>query len=151
MVTLSVRRSPADASVMPLSPGMPVYESSRWSIELAPGWRATEDAECVTFCREDGVGALQISAYRHDSGKVPVDDLRDFTKDEYPEGVTLQPASCGTFIGSGIEYVADCKFWLKRWLHSGPLLLYVSYNSNVQHRAVEMDEVNQMIATLRIL
>jgi len=123
------------------------YESSWWYIEVASGWLVEEKPECVTFCREDGVGALQISAYKHEAG----DELREFTKDEFPEELTLQPVSCGKFIGQGVEYIADGNVWLKRWLHSGPLLLYVTYNSNAQHRALEMDDVNQMVATLKPL
>ena len=43
----------------------------------------------------------------------------------------------------------DGNFWLKRWLHSGPLLLYVTYNSNAEDCLLEMDEVNRMITTLK--
>jgi len=78
------------------------YESSWWYIEVASGWLVEEKPECVTFCREDGVGALQISAYKHEAG----DELREFTKDEFPEELTLQPVSCGKFIGQGVEYIA---------------------------------------------
>ena len=95
-------------------------------MEVPSGWLADENAECITFSREDGVGALQISAYKHESGIVRMHDVRDFIRDELPDEATLQRLSCGEFIGLGIDYVEDGKFWLKRWLHRGPLLLYVT-------------------------
>ena len=118
-------------------------------MEVASGWLAGESPECITFCREDGMGALQISAYKHESGIVPVDDVCDFIRDELPDEVIFQQMSCGEFIGSGLEYVDDGKFWLKRWLRSGPVLLYVTYNSSAEDCSLEMDDVNRMITTLK--
>ena len=143
-----INARPGDADVMQLSEKMHLYESIWWSMEVAPGWLA-KDTQCITFCRADGVGALQISAYKHDSGVVPEDDLRDFIKDGVLDEGTLQHVRCGDFTGSGVEYVLDGDFWLKRWLHNGPLLLYVTYNSNAKDRALEIDDVSQMINTLK--
>ena len=80
---------------MPLSQDMHEYESIWWSMEVALGWLADENPESTTFCREDGVGALQISAYKHESGIVPADDVRDFITDELPDEAKLQRVSCG--------------------------------------------------------
>jgi hypothetical protein len=125
------------------------YESIWWSIEVASGWLVDENPECITFRRKDGVGALQISAYKHESGIVPVDDVRDLIRDELPDEAILQQVICGEFIGSGLEYVEEGKFRLKRWLRSGPVLLYVTYNSNAEDCSLEMDDVNRVITTLK--
>ena len=103
---------------------MSEYRSSRWSIDLLPGWSAEEQPECVAFFRDDGVGALQISAYQHDSGTIPADDLDDFKAGEFPDDARLEPVTCGSLSGVGVDYVADGNFWLKRWLDNGPLLLF---------------------------
>ena len=118
-------------------------------MEVASGWLADESPECITFCREEGRGALQISAYKHESGIVPEDDVSDFTRNELPDEAILQQVSCGEFIGSGLEYADDGKFWLKRLLRRGPVLLYVSYNSSAEDWPLEMDDVNRMITTLK--
>ena len=125
------------------------FKSTWWSIELSPGWTAEQEEKCASFWRDDGVGALQISAYRHDSGIVPKDDVDDFTKGEFPEETALQTVSCGAFAGVGVSYVVDGQFWLKRWVHQGPLLLYVTYNSDAGDQEAEMQAVNQMLATLK--
>lgn len=125
------------------------FRAPWWSILLASDWLSEQEDGCASFWREDGVGALQISAHSHDSGSVPADDLKDFTKGEFPDDATLKTIRCGQFVGVGIDYVADGKFWRKRWVHQGPLLLFVTYNSDVDDRAVELEAVNEMLATLK--
>lgn len=103
----------------------------------------------ASFWRDDGVGALQISALRHDSRIVPKDDLSDFMKGEWPDETTPRAVICGAFSGVGVDYVADGKFWLKRWVHQGPVLHYATYNSDAEDPAAEILAVNQMLATLK--
>src|SRR6476469_2625508 len=107
---------------------MSEYRSSWWSIDLLPGWFADAQTECVAFVREDGIGALQISAYQNDGGTIHARDLDDFTKGEFPGNVTLEAVTCGALSVVGVDYLADGNFWLKRWLHKGPLLVYATYN-----------------------
>ena len=125
------------------------YVSSWWSIGLLPGWTADEQPDCVAFVRDDGVGALQISAYKHDSGTIPAGDLDDFTKGEFPDNVKPEAVTCGALSGVGVDYLANGTFWLKRWLHNGPILVYATYNCDAVDRAVELSDVNRMLATLK--
>ena len=128
---------------------MSEYRSSWWSIDLLPGWLADAQTECVAFVREDGIGALQISAYQNDSSTIPALDLDDFTKGEFPNNVTLEAVTCGALSGVGVDYLADGNFWLKRWLHKGPLLVYATYNCDAAQRALELPDINRMLATLK--
>src|SRR5262245_9279247 len=81
------------------------YRSVWWSIIAAPNWSVDRDEHCVSFTKPDGVGALQISAYKHDSGEVP-DNLSELLAGHFPEGLTLEPVTCGGFSGIGVDYVA---------------------------------------------
>lgn len=116
---------------------------------MLPSWSADKEPECVAFVRDGGVGALQISAYKHDNGTIPIGDLDDFTDGEVPEDATLERLTCGAMSGVGVDYLADGKFWLKRWLHNGPLLIYATYHCDSKDRAVELSDVNTMLATLK--
>jgi hypothetical protein len=118
-------------------------------MRLAPNWIVHEDEACVSFTKDDGVGALQISPFQHDSGVVPLDDLRGFIAGEIPEDVTAQPVACGAFSGLGVDYLADGRFWLKRWVHDQGLLLVVTYNCNAAKRSLEAEEVAQMLDSLQ--
>ena len=127
---------------------MSIYRSTWWSIKVSPTWCAQTDPECTSFYRHDGVGALQISAYKNDHRAVIDDDLLEFSAGEFPEGKSTQYVRCGKFTGLGIEYVTGNSFWLKRWLRNGSLLLFVTYNSDSKDYALEMHDVNQMLNTL---
>lgn len=80
------------------------YTSSWWSIELLSGWNAEEEKSYVSFSAEHGVGALQISAYRHDGETVTDEDLNDFAEDELVYGVIPEDVSCGDF-GSVLSWI----------------------------------------------
>src|SRR5688500_3045312 len=143
-------RRPVNSDVMPLDVEMwNKFKSTWWSIELAPDWVAEKEADCTSIWREDGVGALQISAYKYESGLKPEDDLNDFMSGEVPDDAILKSIRCGQFVGVGVDYVADGKFWRKRWVHEGPLLIFVTYNSDADDRAVELEAVKEMLATLK--
>ena len=125
------------------------FRTSWWAIDLAPNWFAEQEDYCTSVTKQDGVGALQISAYKHDSGIVPEDDFRDFLAGEFPEHLTPQPVTCGAFSGVGVDYVANGKFWLKRWVHERGLLLYITYNCAAAERALESAETAQMLSSLQ--
>jgi len=116
---------------------------------LLPGWSAEESPECVSFFRDDGVGALQISAYSYDGGTIPNEDLDDFTANEFPDDAKLESATCGALSGLGVDYITNDSFWSKRWLHNGPLLVYVTYTCDAADRAREISDVHAMLATLK--
>jgi hypothetical protein len=130
---------------------MSEYRSSWWSIDLLPGWSADAQTECVAFVRDNGVGALQLSAYKNNSGDLPANDLDDFPTGEFPDDARLEPVTCGALSGVGVDYVAEGNFWLKRWLHNGPLLVFATYNCDAADRALELPDVNRMLATLKSL
>ena len=125
------------------------YKSTWWSIELCSDWFAEREEDCTSIWREDGVGALQISAYKYDPGLTPEDDFNDFMRGEFPADTPIKSVTCGQFSGVGVEFEIDEKFWQKRWLTSGPLLVFVTYNSDAKDRAVEVEAINEMLATLK--
>ena len=77
------------------------------------------------------------------------EDLSDYVKDQFPEGIEVEPVSCGEFTGVGVDYVVDENFWRKQLVWKGGLLLFVTYNSDSQEQTVERAEINQMLATLK--
>ena len=94
------------------------------------------------------MGALQISAYKHESGEVP-DDLSELLAGHFPEGLTLEPVTCGGFSGIGVDYVTEGRYWMKRWVHKKGLLIYVTYNCNAAERELELEETAQMLDSLQ--
>lgn len=127
------------------------FKATWWSIKVAPNWRAESEAECTTLWQEEGVGALQISAYKYVSSPVPANDLSDFMDGEFPDDTLIESVTQGQFAGVGVEYVLEEKFWRKRWLTNGQLLVYVTYNCDLANRSIETSTVDQMLETLKPL
>ena len=125
------------------------YKSSWWAVELPPGWSVEEEKDCVSLSAEQGVGALQISAYRRDGEPVTDEDLCEFAEDELSDGVIPQAVAFGDFRGVATSKVEGKNFWRKLWLRSGALLLYVTYNCAAEDRAVEVEAVNRMLSSLK--
>ena len=118
-------------------------------MEVESGWAAECDADCVSFWRENGVGALQISAYKHSSGTISDGELRNLLKDEIPESAVPQCITCGEFVGVEIDYVTEGIFWRKLWLTHGPLLVFITYNSDGEDNNVERQAVDEMLSSLK--
>lgn len=124
------------------------YERAWWSVELPSGWSAEEEEDCVTFSAKRGVGALQISAFRHNDKDVTDEDLREFAEDELVGGAKPTQVICGAFLGIEVSYTADKEFWRKLWLREGSVLLYATYNCRAEDRVAEIEAINRMLNSL---
>ena len=76
--------------------------------------------------------------------------MLEFAEDDLVEGVTPQNVSCGEFVGFEASYFADENFWRKLWLRSGSLLLFVTYTCAAEERAIETEDVNQILESLSV-
>ena len=128
---------------------MKEFESSWWSIELFPGWRAQQDDACTTISSETGVGALQISAYEHEGQPVTAQDLYELSEGQYPADAKANEGIFGQFKGLCVSFSANENYWRKWWLANHSLLLFVTYNCDVADRTREIESIEQMIATLK--
>jgi hypothetical protein len=125
------------------------FTSDWWSIELEPGWFAHPEAECISFRSEGGVGAFQISSYRHEAETVPMTDLNAFMENEIPADVLPQKTKSGEFSGFGVDYIDEGKFWRKQWVTKGSVLVFVMYNCDAEDQTVEKTSVSKMLTSLK--
>lgn len=119
-----------------------------WNLALASSWQASDDRDCVTIARPDGLGALQISAARKHTA-VTDDDLADFAADHLDAGAIARQVSLGDFSGIAIRYRADGVHRRQWCLPRGPLALFVTYNCAEVDRGIEHAEVDRMLGSLR--
>ena len=123
-----------------------------WSLSLATGWEAEVDEYCVTIAQPDGVGALQVSAYKKRDGSIASrDDLLEATELEPHQFQHLGELSCGDFHGFQLVYAQGDVFWRRFWLANGEVMVFVTYNCEKQHQDQELAPVNEMLASLRSL
>lgn len=125
------------------------FISDWWTIELEGGWFAEREGECTNIWREDGVGALQISAYRHETEPVPETDLAEFIGNEIPTNIAQQKTKAGEFSGLRVDYIEEGKFWRKLWVTKGSLLVFVTYNCGAEDQTIERTSVEKMLRSLK--
>ena len=125
------------------------FISNWWSIELEPGWLSEAENECWSFWLEDGMGALQISAYKYDTEPIPATDLTELMENQIPEGIAHEKTQAGEFSGVEVNYVEQGNFWYKLWVTKGSLLLFITYNCDAKDKTIERDAVEKMLAGLK--
>jgi hypothetical protein len=121
------------------------YESEWWSAELPEGWIVEEDLVSTSFYQPAGVGALQVSVVRKDSGDVTESDLQAFLAEQYADGEASEAVTIGALEGVQRSWVEDDTAWHTWYLHSGPFLFCVTYNCGLE------DVESESEATLAIL
>ncbi|HEX8833033.1 MAG TPA: hypothetical protein VF719_02470, partial [Abditibacteriaceae bacterium] len=100
------------------------FQSAWWEIDLPTDWLEEQDESCSTFFAEDGVGALQVSAYRKDEDVTDL-DLEEFAEEHIPAAANkLLPVHIGSL--TGFYFQADTKdeYCLREWwLRSGETMI----------------------------
>ena len=127
---------------------MQEFESTWWSINLLPDWHAEQGVSCTTLWSDDGVGALQVSAYKKTDESVSEKDISELSEGGYPYGAEVKSDRSGVFKGIQASFSENGKYWRKWWLCSDSLMLFITYNCDVEDQRIEVEKVEQMISTL---
>jgi hypothetical protein len=127
---------------------MPDFASAYWKVSLPQEWSGRNDAECATFVRPGGPGALQISAARKDS-EVTDDDLRDFAREHLENGAKTKAVTTGDFCGFTFQYRDDENYWRQWFVRHGPFAVFVTYNCPVAAYGEESATVESIVTSLR--
>jgi hypothetical protein len=130
---------------------MRVYQGETWGIETA-GWSISQDGSCITLCPADVDAALQFSAYRKRAGPITQDELLAELRERVPEGISIDPATCGAFRGWSCDYIDEenGNFWRLWNLCNGETNLFVTYNCGGGHRGDHWEVVDWMLSTLEV-
>ncbi len=125
------------------------FQRPWWELELPPSWSAEDNEDCSSFYNEDGVGALQCSAYQKDED-ITDSDLKEFAAEEIPPGAKLSAVQCGSFTGFYTHFDREDTYWRKWWLRSGQTMVYATYNCALSDRSIEDEQVGQILNSLRV-
>ena len=120
----------------------------RFTLQLAPGWQAEFEEDCVCLTRPDGYGILFISYADKANAPVAREDLQQLADAELPGSAELGPTKMGNLLGLHATYVEDDSRWHRFYLGYGTLLLLISYNVALAYDGTEDDEVLRMLRTL---
>ena len=128
---------------------MQEFESIWWSINLLPDWCAEQENSCTSLWSYEGVGALQVSAYKKTDEVVSEKDISELSEGGYPEGAEVNDDLSGAFKGIRVSFSENGKYWRKWWLCNDSLMLFITYNCDVEDQRIEIEKVEKMISTLK--
>jgi len=127
------------------------FGSGRWSVVLEDGWRGEVDEGTACIARDDGAGALLITAVDKSGGLVSQDELAALARSECPADASLGDCELGDFRGVHAMYAADGVRWHRWYLGYGSLVLLVSYTVPLEVEEAAAVEADAVMTTLRSL
>lgn len=130
---------------------MSMVQTEWWCLELPDEWSAEMEEECVTISDCDGVGEINITVVRKSGGDVDSDDLTQFAEDLVSQGIPGKSVQAGTAEGLLYEYDDSDGAWREWYLGAHSLLIYITYNTDAEHKGLDDAIVDEIIATLVVL
>ena len=129
---------------------MAEFSGASWAVVLPSAWQGEHDEECASIFNEDGVGVLQLSAYKK-SSQVSEQDLMDFASEHIEAGAKTQLVDCGDFSGFTLNFCVANEYWRRWYFRVGSLALFVTYYCDAEDRDVEELQVNAILGSLRLI
>lgn len=138
----------------PASENLYTSSSGWYTFAYPESWTRTDEDDCVTICdSKNGLGALQVSAYRAPEPQDPTDLLFDYLTDNAvvsKEGSTRCYESEGNH-GAVSDYVSDDGFFFRVWfIAKKELFLLVTYSCRNEHREAELDTVDRIVHSIAL-
>jgi hypothetical protein len=127
-----------------------VYRSSWWSIELQPGWTASEGANCVSFSADPPNGVLQASAAHKPNGSVTLEDLYDYASEPASQAKGFRTVAFGDISGIASERVKNNLCWREWWLKKGSTMVYLTYNVPIVSKVGEVTAIDKIVSSILI-
>lgn len=125
------------------------FGQGRWSVVLEDGFRGELEDGTACIAREDGEGALLVSAVDKSQGPVTHDELAVLARGECPEDASFGDCELGDFRGVHAMYADDGVRWHRWYLGHGSLILLVTYTAPVELEGAEADAVMTMLRSLK--
>ena len=130
---------------------MSIVQTEWWCIELPDEWSAEMEDDCVSITDCDNVGTIDISAVRKEGGLVGQQDLLDLAADLVADDIQFQPVTIAGAEGVLFEYEQEGVTWREWYLAQGTLVLYATYNTEVEHAGLDDALVDEILSTLVFL
>jgi len=121
-----------------------------WELDLAPGWRAKDDDECLTLTKSRE-GAFQLSSSTKTIGAIDLDEIREFYGAKLPPDASFAFVDFGTFAGYAAEFIDANRLWRKYWLAHTNVLVFATYIGASGAWSQDRAEVHRMLSSLCIV
>ena len=126
-----------------------IYTTENWKLELAENWEGELDEDIHLLYHPDGVGCIQISGYLKEDNKITRNEIIELTDLDKEEQAYLKEYETGNFHGVQFVYSEGDIFWRKYWLANDNLLLFITYNCELNDKEIEVKVIKEMLKTLK--
>jgi len=130
---------------------MNVLETEWWTLALPPEWWAEAEEESILVGDRDGVGCIEITTLLKEHGSFEPAEIRDMAEGEALPGRDWQRASLGDFSGLATGYEEEEAAVREWYVARGPMLLFVTYSCDLEHRGLDDAAVDELLDTLQAL
>lgn len=130
---------------------MSIVQTEWWCIELPDEWSAEMDDDCVSITDCDNVGTIDVSAIRKEEGLVSEQDLKDLAEELIADGFEFQRVTIAGSKGLLFSYQEEDVAWREWYLAHDSLVLYATYNTEVEHSGLDDAMVDEILSTLVFL
>jgi hypothetical protein len=130
---------------------MRVLETNWWSISLPDEWIAERDEDAIIIFDEDEVGTIQITDLKREDGDASQEDLLALAEDLVDQNLSYKPASMGDFVGIRFEYEEEDVFVIEWFLRCEDIVLLVSYDCDIDNKAMDVGMVEDILDTLEFV
>ena len=121
-----------------------ILEAGDWSLLLPDEWSADQVDDSIVIGDRDGVGTLEISELRKESGLFEAIDLEAIMD----QALSWHAITLGSFTGWEASLIEE-ETAIREWaLHAGGVMLYVTYSCDLPNRTLDDAAVDEILATL---
>jgi hypothetical protein len=124
-----------------------------YSLKYPAEWELEENEECITIYNpNEGVGALQVSAYSTPADENPRDILAGYLldiQDVFDKG-RIRFDEVGKKKIATYDYINN--HWYKKvwFISQESCLILVSYNCKVEHQEHELEKIEKIIRSIEV-
>ncbi|MCY4426532.1 MAG: hypothetical protein OXC05_05820 [Halieaceae bacterium] len=126
---------------------MNILHTDWWSLALPPEWLAEREEDGIVIADQDGVGSIEITTLRRESGEFTVAELRRIAGND---DCCFDPVQMGDFRGLGRTF-QEADTALREWyLAAGGLLLFITYSCGLEQARLDDAAVDAILDTLQL-
>jgi len=127
---------------------MNVLETEWWSVALPPEWWAESEGESILIGDRDGVGCIELSTLRRDTGAFDAEAVAAVARSGEDAALPWRAVQLGDFAGLASALVEDGAA-VRQWIVcSGALLLFITYSCDEENGGLDDAAVDALLDTL---
>jgi len=120
-----------------------------WQLTVPESWSIESENDLTSLYDPEGKGTLVISSVVEDEA-ISDDYIEDLVSEHLDAGAELHHEIFGPFTGVGCCFEADGDYWCEWYLCLENMMLFVTYNCDLESEGEEDDLVESILDSLML-